>query len=304
MAFICEDLAPYGIVLVSQSDEAFPKLLAEIARRPSQSSEGTPPVSGSAVARVLNHKDCAILVNRAEVAIAHLAYVWSFQQQNGRITTSSRLPGTQPSLLLPFTMAGLPDRFDKIYRYWNTIFPGSKRLLTPGGECIGDNTDVSTPAEDERWSGGTFGFSHLGRNHDAEPLKLTIDGIFFVNGGFAGPNQLGSWDQLVAARDIGLGCASQASNTGPTPADQAEFFDRWQRRSGLTGQEPHRGPFLPPPRPPVPRGRCLDLDDIHRYQQETVARKVLMMRDRLGHTAALTAIAAWQDDPGPVPHKL
>jgi hypothetical protein len=304
VAFLCEDLAPYGVVLVPQSDHAFARLLAEILQRASQRAEGAAPVSESAFSRVSNHEDCAILVNRAEATIAHIAYIWSFRHQNGRITTSSRRPGTQPTLLLPFTMAGLPDRFRKVRTYWDTVFPGSKRLITADGECVGDNTDVSTPAEDERWVGGVCGvFAHPHRNREAEPVKLTIDGVFFVNGGFTGPNQLGSWDDLVAARDTHLECASQARNTGATPAAQADFFDRWQKLSGFTSDEPRRGPFLPLPRRPHARGD-VHLEDIRRYQQESVARKVLMMRDSRGAAAALTAIAAWQDEPGPVPHKL
>jgi hypothetical protein len=120
MALTCEDLARRGVVLLPVAD------------------------------------DIAALVNHSEIAIAHLAYFWSFRRTGGRIITCSRSPGTQPSVLLPFTMAGLPDLFLKRHAYWNTIFPGSRRSLTAAGECIGDNTDVSVPSEDERWSGVGF----------------------------------------------------------------------------------------------------------------------------------------------------
>ena len=305
VGFLCEDLAAHGVVLVPRPDRDFVRLLAEILQRPSQRPQGIAPVSESAFSRP-NHEECAILVNRAEAAIASIAYVWSFRHLNGRVTTYSRLPGTQPTVLLPFTMVGLPDRFRKTHTYWNTVPPGSKRLLTAEGDLIGDNTDVSAPAEDEGWPGkGGFVLSGRQRNIGAQPLKLTLDGIFFIDGRFAGPNQLGSWDHLVAARDTHLDCALQARNAGATQAAQADFFDQWQKLSGLTGDEPRRGPLFPPPRPPhPPRPGGVHLEDLRRYQQESVARKVLMMRDRLGAAAALTAVAAWQDEPGPVPHKL
>jgi hypothetical protein len=269
MALVCEDLSRYGIVLIPPSE------------------------------------DRATLVNRAEIAIAHIAYVWSFRRPGGRITTSSRMPGTQPSLLLPFTMGSLTVPSLKRHTYWNSIFPRSQRLLTAAGECIGDNTDVSTPSEDERWCGGRFRISsHPRYDPDAEPVKLTLDRVFFTDEGFAGPNQLGSWDRFVAARETHLNCALQARRAAVAPDAQADFFYRWQKLSGLTGDEPCRSSVLPPPRPPHYRPNSVDHEDIRRYQQETVARKVLGMRDNLGAEAAILAIAAWQDRPGPELHKL
>ena len=49
-------------------------------------------------------------------------------------------------------------------------------------------------------------------------MKLTLDGVFFVDGGFAGPNQLGTWDQVVAARETFLALAVMAREVRDTAA--------------------------------------------------------------------------------------
>jgi hypothetical protein len=89
------------------------------------------------------------------VAIASVAYIWTFRRENGRTSTHSFSPGTNPSTLLPF---GLDERFRAIYAFWHTVFPGSKRLMTSSGFLVGDNTDVRPPAGDELWQGGSVAF--------------------------------------------------------------------------------------------------------------------------------------------------
>lgn len=232
MALICEDLADTGVVLVSQSD------------------------------------DRAILENRSAVAIASFVYYWTMHRA-GRIVTASVSHGTQPHILLPFT---LPAPFREEYVQRNTMFPGQRRTLEP--KC-------NPP--------------------DAEPLKLTVDGVFFIDGAFAGPNRLGHWDRLVACREAHLDCAVQAREA-QTPEQQAQFFDRVYKMSGLTGNEVRRSPFLPlaPHRPPW--GRTPDAT--RTFERRSVARKILSMREHRGDAATIEAITAWQDAPGPELHKL
>jgi hypothetical protein len=300
VALVCEDLAPYGVVLIPPASQAYFELLADIERRLQARPKGSPPIGNDALSRISEHDTAgsAILVNKAPVAIASMAYTWTFRDQNGRTRTSSYSPGTNPSVLLPFLQN---DRVKKFDSFWNTIFPGSKRLMTADGS-YGDNTDVRAPAADELSSGGFSGFSG-GAQLGVEPLKLTLDGVFFVDGGFAGPNQLGAWDQVAAARETFLALSALARDVRGTPAAQAEFFAHVQQLSGLTSSEPRVGPVMPPPRPPRP-GAGPDQESIRNYQQQSISRNVLMMRNRLGDRAAIAAIAAWRNAPGPEPHKL
>jgi hypothetical protein len=307
MALVCEDLSSYGVVLIPPGSQQYFDLLADIERRLQDRPQGSPPLLPNTQSRISEHdtSGSAILVNRARVAIAALAYFWS-RLLNGRVVTSSYSPGTNPSVLLPFLQL---ERFRKFDAYWNTIFPGSKRLIAfEGLRIYGDNTDVRPPAPDELSSGGGFGFGGGGGNQ-GEPFKLTLDGVFFIDGGFAGPNQLGSWDHLVAAREAYLSASARARSAPQTPAGQADFFAHMDKLSGLdTGPQPNAPQALapPPPRPLPPFAGATgpDRESIREYEQQRVARTALSMRNGKGDAAAITAIAAWQDTPGPEPHRL
>ena len=70
--------------------------------------------------------------------------------------------------------------------------------MTSDGSSFGDNTDVKPPAADELWHGSFVRIYGDGSgSHESQPVKLTLDGIFFVDGGFAGPNRLGAWEQTT-----------------------------------------------------------------------------------------------------------
>ncbi len=298
MPLVCEDLASHDVVLIAPTSQLYFDLLSDIDRRLQNRASGFPPLRNDDLARISEHDTTgsAILLNRAPVAIASIAYIWTFRRPDGRTTTGSSSPGTNPSVLLPFTQL---DRTKKVDAYWNTIFPGSKRLLTAEGGRYGDNTDVRPPAADER--SNSFAITAGGRTGAQDPLKLTLDGIFFVDGGFDGPDQLRTWDHVVSSREIFLDFAALARRTGP-----ADFFAQIQKRSGLTGNEPRVGPRnLPRPLPP-PHRRSSDYGtvSIREYHQQRIARIALGMRERLGDAAALASISAWQDTPGPQPHKL
>jgi hypothetical protein len=61
----------------------------------------------------------------------------------------------------------------------------------------------------------------------------------------------------------------------------------------------------PPPRPlPPPRAGGPDRESIREYEQQRVARTTLRMRTGQDDAAAIAAIAAWLDTPGPEPHRL
>ncbi len=300
MGLICEDLSAYGVVLISPTSPRYFALLTDIERRLHNRPKGSPSKRDEDLSAISEHdtKASAILLNRASVAIVALAYIWSFRGANGRMRTRSYLPGTNASVLLPF---GLDDRVKTFHYYWNTIFAGSKRLLNSSGSQMGDNTDVRPPAADELWTGGFFGSGS--RPEVEEPVKLTLDGVFFEDGGFAGPNRLGAWESIVFAAEAYLACSALAREAGAKGTPPAEFFLQVQN---LTGQKDDR---MPPPPPPPPllesNTQASDPEPIRKRETQTVGWAISKwLRPQLGDQAAMQRIASWADLPVPHFHKL
>jgi hypothetical protein len=289
MPLICEDLADFGVVLLPPSTTEYFELLADIERRLETSPEGSPPIEKDAISRVSEHDTnrCAILLNKAQVAIASVAYVW--------VNTGTFLPGTNPSVLLPF---GLDPRSLKINAYWSTIFPGSKRLMMCDGSCFGDNSDVRPPAADEL--AGEWDWCRGGSRRDRVPEKLTLDGVFFLDGGFAGPNRLGSWEDTVAAAEAHLAIAVLARETRTKGDPPAQFFDQVHAITGQVSEE-RRPPF---PFARLRQAKPPDPEEFGKYARQMAGSRVASMRKSLGDEAELERVAAWADAPVPKFHKL
>jgi len=291
MAVVCEDLAQYGVALVPPSTVEYFELLADIEQRLRTRPEGSPPVDDATLSRISEHdtSGSAILLNKAKVAIASMAYEWS--------NTITVLPGTSRALL-PF---GLNERDRKFDAFWNTIFPGSKRLMTCDGSSFGDNTDVRPPAPDELSTGKGW-WSSLGgpTRNGLKAVKLTLDGVFFVDGAFAGPNRLGSWEQTVFAADAYLACAALAREARRKGTPPAEFF---AQLSAFTGQtdEP-RMPVSLPPR--SPGSGPIDPEPIRLRELQMVGWRALQLRKSLGDEATMTHLEAWAGVAVPKFHKL
>jgi hypothetical protein len=173
-------------------------LLADIQYRLDNPVTGSPQIPETMRARISDEdrEVSAILLNRSRNGIAAIQQVWTFEEVNGRQHSSSIGSGSNPSLLLPF---GIAEKSLKLYGYWHVILPGSKRYLNANGEQAGDNSDVRPPAADEVWRGGVVG-ARAGRGRHQRSIHrvtLTLDGVFFVDGGFAGPNRKHLWEQVV-----------------------------------------------------------------------------------------------------------
>src|SRR6202044_1380114 len=150
-------------------------------------------------------------------------------------------------------------------------------------------TDVRPPAGDELWHGGSGGFGggSSGREEVLEPLKLTLDGVFFVDGGFAGPNRLGSWQRTTFAAQACLECAAMAkeARSKGTPAD--EFFVQVQTHAGQTDA------LRLSPSPPPSRDSEPDPEQIRNFQRQMVGGQVLSMRKHLDGQAVMARVEAW-----------
>jgi len=200
--FLCEDLPQYGLVLVPPASTDYAPLLADIQRRLDKPAEGTPPIPETLSPRISEQDEStsAILLNKSPKTIAAMQVVWSFETMTGRSYRHSRGMLSVQSLLLPFR--GPEDSLLKLLGYWHSILPGSKRYLCESG-MVGDNTDVRPPASDEKWPSGGGRFNQSGRRRavsgrDLAKITLVLDGVFFLDGEFVGPNREKLFEQTVA----------------------------------------------------------------------------------------------------------
>ena len=289
MEYRCEDLPRYGVVLVPPSSPEFVALLADIQTRLAS------PLPGSAP-QLPDFEDPAaptmILCNRSQTAIAAASWIWRFEPQTGRPTSLSVSAGGGPSLLEPF---GLNESARKLYGYWHVILPGSKRGIR-GSRMFGDNTDVRPPEPDELWRGSGFG-GGAGPHRPPGPLKsvtLVLDGVFFLNGGFAGQDTLRTFDRVTADVDAHIEVAKTARESHNQGLSTAEILKRIEAVTG-----PDRGPAPPPP--PLPSRAGDFLSDSLR----NLASQIGMMRQHGGEDdRVIYLLMSWTETPLPNFHKL
>lgn len=155
MALRCEDLSQHGAVLIPPSSPKHREPAEDVLRRVSRPVPGAPPFPPS-ISEAHDRALLPVLVNRAAAPIALIKTVWTSEQANGARSVHAIGNGINPSVVLPF---GLRPDLLQLCGYWQTILPGSKRLLTPSGDLVGDYTDVRPPAPDETWTGGGAGRS-------------------------------------------------------------------------------------------------------------------------------------------------
>jgi hypothetical protein len=288
MEYRCEDLPSYGVVLVAPSSSEYAGLLGDIQKRLANPIPGSPPTLpefGDPTAPTV------ILCNRSQTAIAALSWIWTFEPETGRSTRSSiSTAGGVPSVLAPF---GLDDRMRALYGYWHVILPGSKRGIR-GTSMFGDNTDVRPPQPDELWKGGGVGGGG-GSRRPLGPLKsatLALDGVFFLDGGFAGPDTLHNFDRLTADVDAHLEVAKIARDGHNNGLSPAAIFTQIEVVTG-----PDRGPAPPPP----PGGGGVFRQDSLR----NLAWQISVMRQHsVDDNRVIYLIMSWTETPLPNFRKL
>jgi hypothetical protein len=114
---------------------------------------------------------------------------------------------------------------------------------------VGDNSDVRPPRPDEVWTGGVIGAGSGGR-HSRGPLRkasLTLDGVFFDDGGFAGPDREGLWDRVVLDVEAHAALARMAREEGTFAR---KIFAAIETVTGPGSDRPPGPP--PPPHAPTP----------------------------------------------------
>jgi hypothetical protein len=285
MEYRCEDLPQFGVVLVPPSSPEYAALLADIQKRLANPLPGSPPTFPD-----FEDPDAPtmVLCNRSQKAIAALSWIWKLAPENGRPTGSKVSPAGGTSLLTPF---GLDERLSKLYGYWHVILPGSKRGIR-GGSMFGDNTDVRPPQPDELWKGGGIGGGGGGQR-SAGPLKsvtLSLDGVFFLDGGFVGPDTLRNFDRLTADIDAHLQVAKIARDGHNDGIALAAIFAQIE---AITG------PGLSPPPPPTRGG-----EDFRQYSLQLLAFQISGMRSHLGDDRVIYQLMSWTETAVPNLHKL
>jgi hypothetical protein len=296
MEFHCDDLPQFGVTLIPPSSPEYDRLLLDIQQRSDHPQQGLPSPPASMRPKILeeDRETSAILLNRSQHSIAEIQQVWTFEEESGRSYTSSIGGGANPSVLLPF---GLSEKVLNLYRYWKVILPGSKRYLGRNGEQVGDNSDVRPPGPDEVSTGGGWGIGRGGGGGRSRgPLRkvtLTLDGVFFDDGGFAGRNQKGLWEQIVQSAEAHLRVAAmarQAHDDGEIP------------QKILAAIETVTGPATDHPPPPLGDPRTPET-----YRESALKRlawEIGRARKSQGDERAVYMLLAWANEPVPHFHKL
>jgi len=290
--FLCEDLPQHGLLLVPPSSKDYDVLLADIRHRVNEPVEGSPPFPERFRPRIVAEDlpTSAILLNRSEKAIVGLQAVWRVETETGRSFRHSRGMLSPDRVLLPFEPR---DRSAmKLYNYWNTILPGSKRYLAESG-MVGDNTDVRPPADDEKWSGGMIAGGGGGGGAGRDPIRqitLILDAVFFLDGEFVGPDGDKLFERLIAEADAHRLVARIAKDGHAKGLSPAEILAEIEK---VTGAAPDR-----PPMPPGFRNPAATPEDLRGSALQNVAFR-LGMRRRFpqigGEEQTVSAIMSWDD---------
>ena len=289
MDFRCEDLPQFGVALIPPAAPGYDAYYSDILRRLDQPTPGAPPGPRPLIPDEYRPLS-PILVNRAAVGIALIQQVWTAELAGAARGTRSIGNGINPSVLLPF---GIADSQLRRHAYWHVVLPGSKRLLLPTGQMLGDNSDVRPPAPDEMWVGGIIsGGTRSGYSQAAaDRITVSLDGVFFADGSFAGPDRRGIWEQTIYSAEAYLETANLARRLhgDGVPADRIVA----EVQAALGG--PSMGP---PPRP------GWSPDQYRQWTRGIVAQRIAGTAKNLGDDRAVFVMMDWLDARVPAFRKL
>ena len=230
----------------------------------------------------------AVLLNQSSKPIAAWSLTYKFEDRLGRASGfHRRMTPWFPSLLLPF---GLSDEARRLDIYWRTIFPGSKRYISEG-EMIGDNTDIRPPAPEEEWKGCSFSMSSSHAFPSAGKLKsatLILDGIFFSDGEFAGPNDLQLYELIVYDAEVYQEVGQIVRDQVRKSASTGEILDAVEK---LTAPVRTRGPAPPPLHP----ANKYDADVLRDHARANIAHQLSRLLEMHGDQMLVVILNRWAD---------
>jgi hypothetical protein len=237
--FRCEGLLDAGIGLIPSTSPYYDQLLADIQRRidhPPPEAAGMAEILRRGLVRTINpekRSTSSILVNESGKTIAALEAFWRSEDIRGSVYRNATVK-TDPIWLTPPPLL-------KIMTYWRTIMPGSTRYLGEDG-VAGDNTDIRPPAPDEIWTRGVLGGGSGGGMISRFPVKsvtLILDGVFFTDGEFVGPNETEFWEDVTIDTTTRLTIANAARDGRDRGETAAEIMSRIEQ---ITGPAPDHPP--------------------------------------------------------------
>jgi len=112
---------------------------------------------------------------------------------------------------------------------------------------------------------------------------LALDGVFFTNGGFVGPNKGMLWDQVVSEADATMQVA-QVARAGHFEGLAPEHI--FAKIEEVTGPAPDRGMAMAP-------GRNADAEAWRRYALAKLATQIARMRQGQGDERAIYTLSDW-----------
>ena len=193
-------------------------------------------------------------------------------------------------VLLPFEQR---DRSAmKVYIYWNTILPGSKRYLGESG-MVGDNTDVRPPADDERWQGGIIAGGGSGGGSSRDPIRqvtLMLDCVCFLDGEFVGPDSGKIFEQTLAdaeARRMVAKIAKSGHDAGMSPS---EILTEIKKTTGIAPDTP--------PMPATFRNAVMTQEDFRAAALQSIAYQLGTRRrftESVNEEQTVLMIMSWND---------
>jgi len=161
--------------------------------------------------------------------------------------------------------------------------------------CSATTPNVRPPEHDELWTGGGVG-GGSGSRRPLGPLKsvtLVLDGVFFLDGGFAGPDTLRSFERVTADAEAHVTVAKIARDGHNQGLSTNEILKRIEAATG-----PNRGP-APPSRDPNRAGALLS-DSLR-----NLASQIGMMRQHLqDDDRVIYLLMSWTETPLPNFHRL
>lgn len=227
-------------MLIPPESPHYDSLLADIQRRSGQRTDGEPPIPDEFRPGISeeDRATSAILVNIGTKPIAAMHAVWRCDTVTGRSFRRSYGMLSAQSLLLLFGRRS-DDPWRKIAGYWHTILPGSKRYISQSG-LVGDNTDVRPPNDDEKWRGGIVTGGRAGGTNweGLKRITLILDGVFFLDGEFVGPNSEKLFERTVADAEAHMIVAKVASEAQSRGLSAMEILGEVEKATGAAPEHP------------------------------------------------------------------
>lgn len=241
---ICRGLEEFGVRLFGAADPEFSPRVEAI--RKCWQARDIPPEPHPDVSFPTEQQLAysAVMVNDSDQPI--VGYTLQVQcALDQRICSTYTLTGESSAVFSFGGLCGgsLRDRRNERALFDNSIFPHSERLYYRNHK-IGDNSDVAIRPPREGC------IISLGASDDqrGEPISYVLDGVFFADGSFAGPDERGLWDQVVEHFRIRKELATVALAVQDASGSAAQIYEALLAKAEPYIRAAEQWP-LPPIRP-------------------------------------------------------